>query len=101
MKLNTKNLLYILAAVVVAAGLYWYFFTGSGGNAPPLSASAPAQNEAQAQFDTLVGELNPISFNPVIFSDPRFAALVDLATPIAPEATGRIDPFAPLGAKSK
>ena len=98
MKMDTKTLLFILAAVVVAGAAYWYFFTGTGGNALPLSTTAAGGNQAQIQFDTLVSELNPVSFTPTIFTDPRFNALVDLATPITPESSGRIDPFAPLSA---
>ena len=92
MKPNTTIL--IIATLVVAAGAYWYFFTGTG-NEPPLTASS-AENEAQAQFQMLVSELQPISFNTSIFSNPRFMALVDLATPITPETMGRLDPFAPI-----
>jgi len=40
--------------------------------------------------------LQPITFNTGIFSEPRFMALVDLATPITPETVGRFDPFAPV-----
>ena len=54
---------------------------------------APA---AQTKFQTLVGELTPISFNTSIFSDAHFTALVDIATPVAPETIGRLDPFAAI-----
>ena len=90
MKSNT--VLLIIATLIVAAGAYWYFFTGTG-NDLPLSSST-LSNQAQIQFQTLVGELQPISFNTSIFSDARFNALVDIKTPIAPETTGRLDPFA-------
>jgi len=94
MKLSSQTSLIILAALVIAAGAYWYFFTGT--EAPAITASAAQGNEAQLQFQTLVSELQPISFNTDIFSDPRFSALIDLATPVAPETVGRIDPFAPI-----
>ena len=38
--------------------------------------------------------------NTNIFSEPRFMALIDLATPIAPGNRGRLDPFAPVPAVS-
>ena len=90
MKPNIK----ILTAVtlVIAAGVYWYFFTGNE-NQTPLSA-LPIEDQTQTKFQTLVSELQPISFSTAIFSDPRFMALVDLATPIESETAGRIDPFA-------
>lgn len=73
---------------------YWYFFTGTGNDAP-LTADA-TQNPAQTQFKMLVSELGPITFNTAIFTDPRFVGLSDLATPISPETPGRLDPFATI-----
>lgn len=92
MKIDSNTTLLILATLVVAAGAYWYFFTGTG-NEAPLTAVV-VENEAQTQFQALVSELQPISFDTSIFSDEHFMALVDLSTPIAPESAGRIDPFA-------
>jgi hypothetical protein len=91
--MKSNALLIGIATILVAAGAYWYFFTGTG-NEPPLSDVGASTNQAQTQFQTLVGELQPISFDSNIFSDARFNALVSLATPIAPESTGRLDPFA-------
>lgn len=94
MKLDSNTILLIVASLIVAAGAYWYFFTGTG-NQPPLTASVE-QNAAQTRFSVLVSELTPISFDTTIFSDPNFAVLVDLSTPIAPESAGRLDPFAAI-----
>jgi hypothetical protein len=93
MKFDSNTTLLIIATLIVAAGAYWYFFTGTG-NQPPLTTTSAAENQAKTRFQTLVSELKPISFNTEIFSDARFMALVDLATPIAPESAGRLDPFA-------
>lgn len=82
-----------ILTLILAGGIYWYFFTNSN-NQAPLTATALTQNDAQTQFQTLLGELRSISFNTSIFSDQRFAALVDLSTPVAPEPPGRLDPFA-------
>ncbi len=91
MNLSAKNLSYIIAGIAVLGGLYWYFFSGTP--QPSLTATAPASAD-QAAFQSLVGQLAPISFDTSIFSDPKFAALTDLATPVTPEPAGRIDPFA-------
>ncbi len=100
MKLDNQTLLLILAGVAVAAGLYWYFFTGTQ-SAAPLTTTASDNTGAQVQFQTLISELGTVSFNLAIFSDPRFTSMVSLATPIAQENVGRADPFAPLpGQKS-
>lgn len=101
MKLDTKTILMIVAGIVVLGGVYWYFFTGTTSELP-LSTDSPSSNPVQAQFETLVGELTPVSFDTTLFTDPRFTALVDLGTPIVPETSGRIDPFALLsGARSQ
>ena len=92
MKSNT--IILIISTLIVAAGAYWYFFTGTG-NEPPLTTTVVG-SESEAQFQTLVGELQPVSFNTSIFSDARFMALIDLATPVTPEDAGRVDPFAPV-----
>ncbi|TSC64265.1 MAG: hypothetical protein G01um101491_325 [Parcubacteria group bacterium Gr01-1014_91] len=94
MKIDSNTILIIVATLVVAGGAYWYFFTDTG-NEPPLTM-AVAGNQAQTQFQTLVTELQPISFDTKIFSDKRFTSLVDLATPIAAETAGRSDPFASI-----
>lgn len=91
MKSNT--ILIIIASLVVAAGAYWFFFTGTG-NEPPLTASMPAP-EAQIRFEAMVSQM-PISFNTSIFSDVRFNALVDITVPVSPEPAGRLDPLAPI-----
>ena len=96
MKSNT--IIIIIVTLIVAAGAYWYFFTGTG-NEAPLSQDA-STSQAQMQFQSLVSELQPISFNTAIFSDARFNALVDLSTPIAPETIGRLDPFAAVSSTS-
>lgn len=85
----------VIATLVVAAGAYWYFFTGTG-NEPPLLASGVPENQVQTKFKMLVSELQPIKFDTTIFSESRFRALVDLETSVTPEALGRLDPFAPI-----
>lgn len=92
--MKTNTIILIIAALIVAAGAYWYFFTGTG-NEAPLSVLSTG-NQAQTRFQTLVSELRPVLFKTDIFSEPRFMALIDLATPIAPETAGRLDPFAPV-----
>ena len=97
--MKTNTIILIIVALIVAAGAYWYFFTGTG-NEAPLSVLS-TENQAQTRFQTLVSELRPVLFNTNIFSEPRFMALIDLATPIAPETAGRLDPFAPVPAVSE
>lgn len=93
MKSNSAIFL-IITGLVLAGGAYWYFSTQTG-NEPPLTAEVK-ENQTQTQFKTLVSELQSISFDTSIFSEPKFTALADLATQVTPEASGRMDPFAPI-----
>ncbi|HEY4522846.1 MAG TPA: hypothetical protein VJK73_00530 [Candidatus Paceibacterota bacterium] len=97
---SSNTTILIIASLVVAGGAYWYFFTGSPASEGSFTAGS-SQSAAQAQFETLIGQLGPISFDLTILSDPRFNALVDLTMPITPEPTGRKDPFAPIPGVSK
>ena len=90
MKPNT--ILAVIITIFLAAVAYWYFVVDSGNQSTLTTAATPSA--AQAQFDTLVSELQPISFDTSIFSDPRFSALIDMTTPVSPEPVGRIDPLA-------
>lgn len=95
MPISRQNLLIGVLAILLLGGAYIYFFGGKGSQAP-LTATAGASSPAEQQFLDLAGQLTSITFDTSILSDPRFASLVDIATPIAPENTGRTDPFAPL-----
>ncbi|MDO8742643.1 MAG: hypothetical protein Q7J45_03900 [bacterium] len=94
MKSNTT---FIIATLLIAAGAYWYFFTGTG-NEAPLTTSV-TENVDQTKFRELIVKL-PGSFDTKIFDDPRFSVLVDLTTQVAPETAGRIDPFATISGVS-
>lgn len=92
MKPNSASL--IIVTLLVAVGAYWYLATDTE-EQPAITTSA-SLNAAQTQFQVLVSELRPISFNNAIFSDPNFMSLTDITTPVTPEAQGRLDPFAPI-----
>lgn len=93
--MKTNTLIVIVLTLLIAGGVYWYFSSRDAVPEPPLSAGA-AVNSAQVRFQTLLNELTPITFDTSIFSDPRFNSLVDIATNVTPEPTGRPDPFAPV-----
>jgi len=92
---STSPTTLIIGILIAAAGVYWYFFTGTSAEQLPLTEIG-VENQVQNKFQLLVGELTPISFDKRIFSDARFNALVDLTTTVSPETVGRLDPFAPI-----
>lgn len=93
MKINITSI--ILVTLVVVAGAYWFFFIQTS-NQPPLTTSSAVESASQVRFQTLVASLQNIKFNSSILSDPKFTALVDITTPVTPEPSGRVDPFAPV-----
>lgn len=95
MNFISKNIGFIVAGIVVFGGLYWYFFMGSSGTQAPLSTTSAA-SPLETRFLQLSSELNPVTFDTQVFSDPRFLALIDITTPVTPEPQGRTDPFSPL-----
>lgn len=91
--MKSNNIMIIIVTLLVAGVAYWYFFTDTG-NELPVTAVSVSDNPAKAQFRALVGQLQSISFNTTLFSDPNFMSLVDIATPVTEEVRGRADPFA-------
>lgn len=90
--MKSNIIILIVTILILALGAFWYYSTRTGNERPVTAVSA--ENQAQVHFQELVGELRPITFDTGIFSESRFMALVDLATPVSPETVGRIDPFA-------
>jgi hypothetical protein len=97
MKPSANTVFIILSICVVAIGVIWYF-SDSGTEAPLTTETT--KNEAQLQFQTLVTQLQPISFDTSILTDEHFLALQDITTQIVPETSGRLDPFAPVAGVS-
>lgn len=91
--MKTNTIILIVVTLAVAALAYWYFFTGTG-NEPPLT-TVPNASDAEVTFQGMTNRL-PTDFSTAIFSDPRFAALVDITQPIQIEPLGRLDPLAPI-----
>lgn len=99
MKFSSANIGFAAAALVVFAGLYWFFAPGESSNIEELPLSeASSIPLLESRFLELATQLNGISFNTTIFTDPRFSALIDITKEIIPEPAGRTDPFAPISA---
>lgn len=95
MHLTKSNIILAIAAglTFIAAVYYYFFYNKDTGGA--VVATAPA-SQAELDFVNLAGQIDSISFDQTIFSDPRFMRLVDIHTVVVPEPTGRRDPFATL-----
>lgn len=93
-----KNVLLIIALVIVLAVGYFTFFRGGSKSDELVSVEA---NPAIPTFgQELLIELNRLkalrAVNKDIFDDPIFVSLEDFTVPVSPEPLGRSNPFAPL-----
>ncbi len=91
-----KNLLFILGAVIVLGGLF-YYMSNSGAPTPLLTSSASSNSPVTQQLLVSLSSLHTITLDNAIFSDPVFVSLTDFGVQIAPENVGRGNPFAPFG----
>jgi phosphatidylserine synthase len=93
MSTRVKIIIAVLVIAILGVIAYLVFFnTNNDTTAVSTGSGAPA-SAAEVTFLNLASQINPITFDTTIFSDPRFTALVDIHTAILPEATGRTDPF--------
>ncbi len=95
MKFIKKNLSFI-ALIIVIIGATAYYMTKDGGNTAVITEGEAPSSSTEETFLGFASELESVSFEPEIFSDPRFTALKDIRTSVVEEDKGRRDPFAPL-----
>jgi len=99
MKLSkTTYILLIVLAVVAIIGAVVIFNALSG---TPTDDEIITEGQETASVDemlflNLASQIESISFDAKLFTDPRFMSLVDIRTAIVPEQVGRKDPFANL-----
>ncbi len=92
--MKSDTIIAIILTLVIGAGGYWYWSTR-----PSIESFLKIdtkENVSLVRFQRLVTELQSVSFDTGVLSDPRFVALVDLTIQSTPETTGRTDPFAPI-----
>jgi hypothetical protein len=94
--MNPRTILLTVATLIIAFGVYEYFFAAPSDQPPLSTVETASESVAQVQFQDLVSKLTPITFHTDIFSDPAFLSLVSLSTSVTPEAAGRLDPFATI-----
>ncbi len=88
-------ILAIVAILILGAAAYLLF--GRSDIDPAVSGTSSEVTDAEMTFVSLIARIEPISFDASIVDDPRFSILRDIRTAIVDEASGRTDPFAPLG----
>lgn len=88
-------ILIIIGLLILGAAAYLFMNQNQLGSAV-ATLSGPASG-AEETFVRLTSQIDPVELDTSILSDPRFTSLEDIRTAIIPEASGRPDPFAPLG----
>jgi hypothetical protein len=86
----------IIAVLVIALLLgvgYLLFFNNNSDNTAVTTGPGEPSSAAEATFLDLTSQIDPISFDTSVLTDPRFTSLVDIHTAILPEPQGRKDPF--------
>ena len=96
MSSRIKIIIVALIVIFVLGAGYLLYFNNTPSSTTAVSATGAPSSPAEVTFLNLASQLNSISFDTTILSDPRFTALVDIHTAILPETSGRTDPFAPI-----
>lgn len=101
MKKITANLHNIVLGVIVIAGLSlaYYFFARTPASDVQVTVAGRSQNlslEGQ-QALTLLEEINTITINRDVITNPTLQSLEDLHQTVPTQPQGRPDPFAPIG----
>ena len=97
---NLKNIIGILAVLILGFLVYAYFFrnssNGNSNSAEIPIADLPEDFLGKEIFETY-NTLHSINFDSKIFESPVLAHLEDLTSALPPLSVGRDNPFAPLG----
>ena len=95
LKSRSTKIIVAVGVLVLATAAYFLLMNKDDGETV-LIEDGSAASEAQSVFINLAAQIEPVSFDTSILSDPRFLGLQDIHTAIVPEPVGRTDPFAPL-----
>ncbi len=95
---KTSKLTYLVLALVVATGLFVYFYMS--GNKTPESITLQeidsANQVAGVRILNLLNEISALSIDNTFFTDPAYQTLVDYTVEIPPVSVGRPNPFSPI-----
>lgn len=97
MKLSrtTSILLGVLGVVTLVGGYIMYSALKPEDYADATVTEEEAKaSQAEVLFINLASQIDNITFDKAFFTDPRFAALIDIRVAVIEEEAGREDPFA-------
>jgi hypothetical protein len=94
-----KNKILLAGIVIAVITVAWFTLGSSSQSGAVLQASGATGDSGSTGSDLIqaLTNLETVSLDAPIFTDPAFASLKDFSRQIVAEPTGRHDPFAPLG----
>jgi hypothetical protein len=93
----------IIVPVVIAALLfagYNFFLKGDGSDSLLNVTTATPDDALGTEIIRAINQISTLKLDRSIFDDPIFSTLVDRSEEIAPEKTGRANPFAVIGSSN-
>ena len=94
-KISSKKNLIIAIAVIIVLLIVAYYYFGSGPSSPAPILSDSTTPSSDTLLSTL-DELQSISLNSAVFSNPSFQSLKDDTVTLPSVPSGRQNPFAPV-----
>lgn len=95
---SSKKTLFIIIAIVVIAGIAYFYYQGSTPSTSSTLTQAPsaADQAIGTRVLDLLNQIRTLRIDTSIFKDPAYATLRDYSVAIPPQDVGRVNPFAPL-----
>ncbi|TSC70386.1 MAG: hypothetical protein CEO12_410 [Parcubacteria group bacterium Gr01-1014_46] len=93
----------IILSVLILLGLGFVVYSTLFGDVPVpenLGEDTTVAVAVGQDILTLADKLQSTQIDTTIFSSPLFQSLIDISTPLTPEAQGRENPFAQIGVDS-
>jgi uncharacterized membrane protein len=84
----------IVGILIVSFIIFKAFFSSSDNSSDVLTAANTSTSTVGADFVTQLQQLQQITLDPSVFSDPVFQSLQDFSQPLPNIAVGRDNPFA-------
>lgn len=95
--MNKKNILILIVTLIVFAFAGFYLFKNNNNTDEMLVADSNSANSDEAQvIYNLLQKMAKVKLDDSIFSNNNFKGLKDNSVEIAPQETGRSNPFAPV-----
>ena len=93
-----NNIIIISLIIVVGLVAFWYLGKNSSDTSSSLTLDAQTTDSADAKYIyTILQQMAQVTLDDSIFSNPNFQNLKDNTVSLSPQASGRSNPFAPIG----